>query len=77
MPGTASLGHSSLPSTDGGKTGPFQMFLAYFLPPEAHSEEEEASDVSSSDGAQTETDDTLPARKGHVQTLLDGQLPLY
>lgn len=53
------------------------MFLAYFLPPEAHSEEEEASDVSSSDGAQTETDDMLPARKGHVQTLLDGQLPLY
>lgn len=54
------------------------MFPAYFLPSEAHSkEEEEDSDVLSSDRAQTETDDMLPARKGHIQTLLDSQLPLY
>lgn len=53
------------------------MVLAYFLPSEAHSKEEEASDVLSSDRAQTETDDKLPARKGHSQTLLDSQLPLY
>ena len=53
------------------------MFPAYLLPSEAHSKEEEASDVLSSDRAQTETDDTLPARKGHIQTLLDSQLPLY
>lgn len=53
------------------------MVLAYFLPSEAHSKEEEASDVLSSDRAQTETDDMLPARKGHIQILLDSQLPLY
>lgn len=55
----------------------FKWSFAYFLPSEAHSKEEEASNVLSSDRAQTETDDMLPARKGHIQILLDSQLPLY
>lgn len=53
------------------------MFPAYFLTTEAHSKGEEASDVLSPDRVQTETDDMLPARKGHIQTLLDSQQPLY